>query len=307
MSSLLDLLKAKKQSIDASNRKKTAKPPLNTSRWRILPSWRGEGQQFWHDFGQHFVKDASGKMMAIYMCSDKTYGRPCAVCDAIHTGIKSSSDDFTAKLLKDAGSSGRILVNALQLDGPTPTEVQILELAPSAFNAIISIAQEWEEAGESIFDPVKGKDILITRTGAGLLTKYTVQVAAKALPLPDGVLTRLNDLDTYVAQESSEQQLRALNSVRSVAGLLEGPAVRTGLPAAAAALGAATLVEEDPYAVAAPPPKRVAPVAVVEDVIVKAPVAVKAAVVAAKAPVAAAPADDTGDAELDAMLAALGS
>jgi hypothetical protein len=216
------------------------------------------------------------------------------------------------KMLKEAGAGGRVLVNAIQLDGPAPTEVNILELAPTAFKAIIDICLEWEEAGQSIFDISTGKDILITRSGTGLLTKYTVQIAALAKPIPADVLSKLHNLDEYVNQESSEQQLRALNSVRSVTGLLPAPS-HSGLPGAVAALGAAT-IEEDPYAVAAPPPKRIT--APVEDAVVKpAAVAPVAAAVAPKpvaavkpAPVAVAAAveEGSGDAELDDLLASLG-
>ena len=315
MSSLLELLKAKKQDLNAGNRRKTIKCADGTGRYRILPSWRGEGQQFWHDFGQHFVKDASKKISAIYLCTEKTFGKPCSICAAIAQGIKAASDDFTIDLLKEANAGGRILVNALHVDGPNPTEVQILELAPSSFAAVLAIAAEWEEAGESVFDtaPGKGKDILITRTGTGLQTKYTAQVAAKVTPLPAGVLTKLHNLDEYVAQESNEQQLRALNAVRSVSGLLAGPATG-GLPA----LGAAPIAE-DPYAVAAPPVKRVAaPVAPAEafddvpefaEVPVAAPVKpakpVAAVTAAATAAIAAAVAA-TGDSDLDDLLNSLG-
>lgn len=302
MSALLELLKQKKQDLAAGNRRKTIKPADGTGRYRILPSWRGAGQAFYHDFGQHFVKDATGKILAIYMCAEKTYGKACEVCDMIREGTKSASDDHTMKLLKDAGAGGRILVNALHLDGPTPTEVQILELAPTAFASIVNIALEWEEAGESIFDEAKGKDILITRAGTGLLTKYSVQVAAKAAVLPAGVMAKLHNLDEYVNQVSGEQQMRALNGVRSVAGLLSAPAPRAsyGLPAAAAG---AAVIEEDPYAVATPP-RRPAPILVPVDDITDVPeLPAKPVAVAAK-PVAPKPAvvESTGDADLDALL-----
>lgn len=313
MSALLELLKAKKQDLSAGNRRKTIKPTDGTGRYRILPSWRGADQPFYHDFGQHFIKDGTGKIMAIYACAEKTYGKPCEICDTIRTGTKHATDDFTMNLLKDAGSTGRVLVNVLHLDGPTPTEVQILELAPTAFKSVVDIALEWEEASESIFDEAKGKDILITRTGAGKLTKYSVQVAAKAHPLPAGVMARLHNLDEYVNQESSEQKLRAKNAVLSLTGMPSGHAlgyIPTGLPSAAAALGAAT-IEEDPYAVATPV-RRAAPAAVVvENEIIDVPElpVVKPAPVAAvapkPAPVAAA-AESTGDSDLDDLLAKLG-
>lgn len=307
MSTLAELLRQKKQDMQASKRKRAAKIPDGKSRWRILPSWRGEGQQFWHDFGQHFIKNTAGEMQAVYVCTEKTYGRPCEVCNALSTAIKGATDDATMNLLKEARANGRVLVNALHLDGPSPTEVQVLELAPGLFEEIVGIATEWEEAGESIFDIKAGKEIIITRTGSGKKTEYSAQVAAKTMHKVDAaVLTKLNDLDEYVKQESSEQQLRALNSVRSVAGLLPAPAAaRSGLPAAAA--GAATFDEaDDPYATATPPkrtPVTTAKVADEEITDVPDSVTMPAAKPAAAAKTAAA--ESTGDPELDALLASV--
>jgi hypothetical protein len=320
MTTLLELLKQKKQDLAASRRRKTVKPLDGNTRWRILPSWRGEGQQFWHDFGQHFVKNSAKELTAIYMCTDKTFGKPCSICDAIKAGIKSATDESTMDLLKEAASTGRVLLNALHLDSSKPeerVEPQILELPPSVFSMILDIAAEWEEAGESIFDVTAGKDLIINRVGTGKNTKYTVQAGAKVTPVPAGVLAKLHDLDAYVQQESNEQQLRALNSVRSVTGLLPAPS-SSGLPPAAAAMGAATLAEDDdPYAVAKPPSKPAAaakPAADVEDVVGKplpkaaAPAPAPApAPAAVPAPAPAASPEPTGDDELDAMLASLGS
>ncbi len=299
MSSLLDLLKAKKADLAAAsgNRKKTIKPMPGTSRYRILPSWRGERQQFWHDFGQHFVKK-DGTIAAIYMCTEKTYGRPCDVCSAIESGIKGATDDHTIEQLKEAKSGSRVLVNAIHVD-KTPNQVDILELPPTAFAMVVSIMQEWEEAGESVLDLDKGKDFLVTREGTGLKTKYTVQVAAKAAPLPAGAMSMLNNLDEYVQQESEAQQQRAMLAVRSVSGLLPAPARSSGLPAAAASMGAAGLEEDDMYAVAPPPVKKAAaPAAEATDVVAKPP---KAA-----APVAAPAAATDEDEELNRLIAELG-
>jgi hypothetical protein len=183
MSALLALLKQKQQDMSASRKGRTAKLPDGSSRWRIMPSWRGEGQQFWHDFGQHFVKDSTGKLSAIYMCTDKTFGRPCAVCDAVGHGIKGATDDATMAILQDAKSAARVLVNALHLDSGEPHKMQILEMPPTVFEQFVAICAEWEEAGESVLG-AKGKDIIITRNGTGKNTKYTVQVAAKATAVP---------------------------------------------------------------------------------------------------------------------------
>ena len=325
MSALLELLKKKKQDMAASKRGRAAKIPDGNSRWRFMPSWRGEGQQFWHDFGQHFIKDATDTMQAVYVCVDKTFGKPCDICTAVAHGIKSSVDDATMKALTDARSAGRVLVNGLQLDSSEPHKMEVVEMPPTVFEQLVSICAEWEEDGQTALG-IDGKDIIINRSGKGKLTKYTVQVGAKATVIPASVCDKLHDLDAYVQQESSEQALRALNSVRTVAGLLAAPARPSGLPAAAG--GAAMLEEDDPYATAAAPvrptPAGARPTGPVEDaVVVKAPSAAepaaveppwepeavaaapaKAVVAPAAAPVAAAA--GTGDADLDALLASLG-
>jgi hypothetical protein len=314
MSALLELLKNKKQDLASGKRRKTVKPAAGRSRWRILQSWRGAGQQFWHDFGQHFVKNADNTIAAIYVCTDKTFGRPCPVCDAVQSAIKGATDDATMELLKEAKSAGRVLLNAVQLDGPTPGEVQILELAPTVFEQVLGIATEYEEAGESIImgDGNPGSDIIITREGTGKNTKYQTMLAAKASAVSPDVLTKLHDLDAYVQQESVEQQQRALNSVRSVAGLLAAPAAAgarpSGLPEAAA--GAAELVDDD-YAVAAPRKPAAKPAAAakkLDEEITDVPdLPAKAAAKPAAAPAAATTAGEpTGDPDLDELLSQLG-
>lgn len=308
MSALLALLKQKQQDMAASRRSRTEKIPEGSSRWRLFGSWRGEGQQFWHDFGQHFVKDSAGALSAIYMCTEKTYGKPCQICEAINHGLKGATDEATENLLGEAKSAGRILLNGMRLDGEDPHKMHITEFPGTVFEMVIAIAAEWEDAGETIFGP-KGKDLLITRTGKGKQTKYAVQVAAKSMAIPADAGNKLNDLDAYVAQESTEAMNRALNSVRAVADLLPAPtAGAAGLPAAARV--AAELVEEDPYAVATPPKRRAAPPAEFEDVPPfdadppSAPV-VKPATAKVAAP--AAPAiESTGDDDLDSLLKSLG-
>lgn len=294
MSNLLALLKDKQQQLASRNRAKTAKIPDGRSRWRILPSWRGGGDdQFWHDFAAHYVKNAKGEMQAVYVCVDKTYGRPCEICDAVAHAVKHATDDATMELLAQAKANGRVLVNAIHLDGPNPTTVQILELAPTAFGMIVGIAAEYEEAGESIFDVTAGKDLVITREGAGKQTKYSVMPAAKTTPVGKDVLTKLHNLDDYVKQESSEQHLRAINAVRNVSGALPAPAgTSLSTRAGAGGLPAGAVIVEDEYATAPPPAKATA---------APKPAAAKAAAPAA-APVAEA---STGDAELDDLMAQL--
>lgn len=298
MSSLLELLKQKKQQM-AAGRKKTAKIPDGNSRWRILPSWRKEGGQFWHDFGAHYIRTPGAEKPVVYVCTEKTFGKPCEVCSTLGAAIKATTDDATLKLLQDARSGGRVLVNAVQLDSEAPGEVVILELPPTLFEQIVNIAQEWEEAGESIFGagPGKGKDLLVTREGTGKATKYQVQVSPKVTSLSVDVLKKLNNLDEFVAQESDEGRQRALTSVKAAAGLISAPTTAAGIaPSRLAAPAAArTIIEDDVVDV----PHR--------EVSAPAPAPAPAPVAAAPAPAPAPAADEgSGDPELDALLKSLG-
>ena len=223
MTSLMEMVRQKKAALQSGNRAKTAKPAEGRSRWRILPTWRkAEGEtQFWHDFGQHFIKDGTGTLKAVYVCTDKTYGRPCKVCDAISQGMHATNDDAMVELIKGAKANGRVLLNALEISGDKPTEPQILEVSPSVFASILGLIEEWGDKVISL--GADGMDIIIERVGKGLNTKYSVQIAAKSQPCPADVMKKVTDLDEYVKQESAEQERRALTNLSAVAGSLPAP------------------------------------------------------------------------------------
>lgn len=284
---LMELIAQKKAALKSGNRQKTVKPPEGRSRWRILPGWDAANPAFYHDFGQHFIKDNTDTLKAVYVCVDKTYGKPCDICAALGAAIRATTDDDQVKILEKSKASGRILLNALQVDGATPNEPAILELSPNTFAEFLNIVTEW---GVEVLDLVGGKDIIIERTGKGLQTKYSVQVAAKSADVSADVMKKVVNLDEYVAQESAEQAQRALANLNAVAGMLPAPTAKPSLAdlsiddiddAALAELeGTATRVADEPAAAAKP--------------------AEKAAAVATPA------AATTGDDELDNLLAELG-
>ena len=87
---LMALMKAKKQAL--KQKAKTLKPNPGANRYILLPGWRkGEEAVFWHDFGQHHVKNAAGEIQAVYVCADKTFGNPCPICDALGKASRMTS------------------------------------------------------------------------------------------------------------------------------------------------------------------------------------------------------------------------
>lgn len=215
-SKLLELMKNKKQAL--KQKAKTLKPNPGANRYVLLPGWRkGEEHVWFHDFGQHYVKNAAGEIQAVYVCADKTYGNPCPICEGLSKAIKSTLDDETVALLKEAASGQSYLMNVLALDSDDDATPQILEVRKSVFAGIVDLIEEW---GGAVFDPESPQIITVNRDGKGLNTKYTVQISPKKHALPKGVLSKLNNLDDYVRQENEEQQRRALTAISSVAGLL---------------------------------------------------------------------------------------
>lgn len=213
------LLAATRQKQDAiKQRAKTIKPNPGNNRYVLLPGWRqGEEHTFYHDFGQHFIKNEADEIQAIYPCLDKTYGRPCPVCQGLAHAIKQAPDEATAEVLKKAASSGSYLLNVLALDGDQAGTPQILEIRKTVFSQILSLMEDW---GTAIFDPSESQIITISREGKGINTKYQVAVSAKKHTLPAGVHKQLNNLDDYVRQENEEQERRAIAAINGVAGLI---------------------------------------------------------------------------------------
>jgi hypothetical protein len=297
------LLKLIQQRKSAGSERRTSKLEQGRHRYRILPSWRvadgsPEADQFWMDFGQHYIKDASGKIAAVYMCKQRTFGTPCEVCDAINLGMQNSTDDLTLGRLKDAKAGGRVLVNMLHLDGPNPNEPQVFELPPSVFDGkapkggervggITQLFSEWP----NLVNLKDGVDIIIEKSGTGLDTAYGIQVAGSSKPVNPDVMKKITDLDKYVDQQNAAAQSRALTAVASVSGYLPAPS-RNDVPTTTAPLAMKTVgkyeekaVEEVPFDLeptVAPSPTPAAPAA---------------------NPASAAPAAiDTGDEDLDALL-----
>jgi hypothetical protein len=226
MSSLKDLMLKKKQQIAQSTGRfaKAVKPKMGTSRWRILPSWRQQDgwertnpdqdiNQFWHDFGQHYIKDQNDELKAVYICSSKTFDTPCAVCDTLRDGYSKATTDEDKDLIKKAFATGRVLVNALDIQ-TDPTTPVVLELSPTTFDLFLNLyMQNIDPANEDfniVTDPNDGLDINITREGTGLNTKYSISPVIKgSKAVPADVLSKMTDLDAYVAQETSQGLIKA--------------------------------------------------------------------------------------------------
>lgn len=215
---LMALVREKKKAIEqqSGRREKTVKPPQGKSRWRILPGWRKDGDpQFYHDFGQHFIKNKKGEILAVYVCRQNTFDDTCEICDKLAEAIEACDSDDALAVLKEAAPSRRILMNALHLDGEDPKTPVILDLTPGTFDKVLDLIGEY---GADFLDLKNGVDIVINRTGKGINTEYNVMASAKSQPVDPSVMAKLHNLDEYVQQEYEQGKQKALAALGKVSG-----------------------------------------------------------------------------------------
>jgi hypothetical protein len=225
MAEMMAKMLAKKQSMKKSE--KTVKLEVGENRVVILPGWREGDPTWYHDFGQHFIKDESDTIQAVYICTNATFERDCPVCSALAAATRAAADDTVTETLAKAKASRTVLVNALMLDSKEPNTPVILELKRGIFEQILDIVIEYE--GKPL-DPDAAIILKLSREGKGLNTKYSAMPTARTLRVPPAVLGKLHNLDEYVKQESEEQERRAVGAVNSVAGVLAAPGTGRDVP-----------------------------------------------------------------------------
>lgn len=238
MSTFLEMLKSKQKELAAKKvRDNTVKLPNGKSRWRILPHWSGDlDKAFFHDFGKHFIKDFSGQVQAVYICTAKTFSKPCPICDTITKAEIGTRDENTKNLLGEAKAGQRFLVNAVRKNdkGEYENEVALLELPNGVLDEVVNLAFQFASDGVNIFSPEEGFDVIIQREGTGRKTKYKAMLAPKSTPISTDYLSRATNLDEYVQQEYEEGKTKALAAISSLSSS-STPALPRSVAAAPAA------------------------------------------------------------------------
>lgn len=257
--SLLAALQKKKQELAAKGgRAKTVKLPNGSSRWRILPHWAGKDEVPSQDFGAHFIKNAAGEIVAVYVCTLRTFGRDCEICTKLGEAMASADPDQKV-VLEEARSAQRYLLNAVKFNPTTKKyddQVSLLEVAAPVINGITSVAINYAESDEiDIFDLAQGVDVVIAREGTGIGTKYNVMAAPKATPIDAGYMQKLNNLDEYVAQEHEAGKAKALAAIGGGNNVPQIAAPRNVTPAGAlpAAVAGKAAIEGTAKVVASAP------------------------------------------------------
>lgn len=235
---------------------KTIKPKDGRNTYRILAPtsaqapWVPASGQYWADLGVHWIKaDINGKPLVVVGDCDTVYQQPSPLNTAIEMAVSSAMDEDSKKLYEDWKASKSVLLNVL--DRSMGEDPQVLELTPTTFGKVLDLVNIYDDAGQDITDPTSGVDIIITKTGKGLNTKYDVTVnPAPSKPVNPEILSRTVNLHDFIAQNyfRGEEQ-KALNCIAQIAGvavpMLGGPANAAGArtPTAALSSPAATVAD----------------------------------------------------------------
>lgn len=233
---LEDIIKKTKERANKDFKDRPVRPPEGKSIWRILPGWNSKDPMvFFHAFGQHYIKNTDGKIRAVIGCNDRTYDKSCEICDMVGDAIKSAPDDETRKAIKDMNAGQTYLVNAVQVD-KDKTKPVLLQFSKKLFEG--SLMDALSEYGAEMLDLKEGNDIIITREGKGLDTKYTLTVRsqAKSTPIDDSVFSQVIDLDEYVKDDMESQKAKAIEAIGGHLGELPSVTGGYGGPGTSGAL-----------------------------------------------------------------------
>lgn len=225
---VLEAIKAKREAEAARKTVfvKTIKPEDGKHFYRFLPSWRVEADgsrsgQFWHDYGMHWVRSNPSDKPAAYICMKDTFEEPCDICSAVYATVRAAKNDDEVKFYEGMRSTRRHLVNVLHLSGPenmrnTP---QLMELPHKAFETLMDM---FEEYGDITSLGADGRNIVITRSGTGLSTRYDVMPAAKTHVVDPKVLKDLINIDDVVKQKDEAKKKLVLDKLAIAVGVLPG-------------------------------------------------------------------------------------
>jgi len=196
---------------------------------RFLPPL--QGQKPFRKVKQHYVKRPSENQLVI-PCPRAMLKRPCPICDRIKqlSGSRSKADQ---DLAKSYDVKLRVFANIIDR-GDMEAGPKILGFGKMIFDELVRIREDVDGGGDFV-DPVNGFDIIIEKSGTGMLTKYKVAAARSDSGLGNMEwIPMQNDLDRYAKVESEADIVDRINGGQGSSGRDEPKAELAAAPAAAA-------------------------------------------------------------------------
>jgi hypothetical protein len=164
--------------------------PDTSARIRVMPPVDESGSLFTKVVNHFRLKNEEGFGMALSCLGEhgnESTGEKCYLC-ALVNYLRDTGDKGDLKVSKDLYANPRWYLQAFVYDKDSgeyvgPKLVGVSKTTAEAINGLL-VAQE--DSGDDFFcDPDKGQDIVITRRGSGLNTKYTVSATGSKAALDD--------------------------------------------------------------------------------------------------------------------------
>jgi hypothetical protein len=251
--SLRERVAAKKASIAADNtrQQRAYKFPVGKTLIRLFPD-ADPAKDPWRDFGQHWIKDLTGKTLAAVGDRSIAYGEEDVIRNAIFSAAQ-ANPSLKDHLFKECLARKRILTTGVVLgkavsnagkttlvvdEAAKPDEPQLFDWSTTGFDEILSVLEIYIDNDEDVFDLATGMTILVERTGTTATdTKYTFNAFPKKYPVPQAVFDKKLDLDKHIADTFASNEARALTALSTILGR---PITSIGSAVGATAAGALT-------------------------------------------------------------------
>ena len=219
-------------------------------------SWVKEEMEIFRDLGVHWIKpNENAKPMAVVGSSEICYGTVSPLSAAVDMAVASAYDEDSKKLFESWKARTSVLFNAVdRADGVD----DLWEVPKGVWGKIMDLWNLYAEQDFDIFDHATGVDLVITRTGTGLNTKYDVQVMPMMpgktfAPVPADVVARAKDPNEYIQSNFFRgEEPKALSAIAQLSGVVVPQLGAPATPTAALSSPAAT-VADAPVAPAATP------------------------------------------------------
>jgi hypothetical protein len=148
------------------------------TRLRILPPTWDNAEHYGVDVHTHF---GVGPDNTAYLCLEKHEKGSCPVCEEVRRAQREGEDDYANELKPKRRVLVWVIVRKKESEGPT------LYSMPGNLDGDIAKQAVDEDTGEVLFlDRVeKGYDVIVSREGQGLKTRYTPKIARRSTPVSD--------------------------------------------------------------------------------------------------------------------------
>ena len=180
----------------AANRKSTERKTLfldikpDTSvRVRVMPPVTEDGMIFGKSVNHFKLKNEEGFGLALGCLNEHgtgDTGTNCYLCNLVK--MLRNGDKAEKKIADDLRASPRWYAQCWVFDKSEGTYFgpQLVGLSKTTAEAVNDILVGQEDSGDDYFcDPENGQDLIITRKGSGLNTRYTVLATGKKMPLSE--------------------------------------------------------------------------------------------------------------------------